>query len=287
MTETPAMRRPAIHLLLSDGYLAVANHGRPFTWNGLQAACRIGQSSKETRIHRGFADRADAGYAVWAMHDQMLVAAMKAPEKIANNAINEEKICRRLTGKLIPELLINANDSIGKKQIGGKGMGLKAILAASDSPRIHSGLLSFGFDRTHSERAYQQSGVTSEHGRYPVMSLPISVAPEDEPEPVRQLIGNFDTVIVMPFRDERSRNATVAEWQNRIADINMVRKFPAVHTIVWERRDASETSKRTCLEQDSQTIRVFDEGRIVNHRPIKLRNPRRVRAGASPAADRA
>ena len=286
MTETPELRPPAVHLLLTRDYLVAANHGRPFTWEGLHAACRIRQSSKTVRVQRQFIDRADANFAVGSVRNQMIAAALNAPEKIVNNAINEAKIKRRLVGKLIRELVLNANDAVGRKQIGGKGLGFKTLLVATEAPRVHSGDLSFCFDREKSRDAYNKSGIDTQGERFPAMSLPFGAAPEDEPEEIRRLIDAFDTVIVLPFRSDRSRKVTVVEWERRVRDVNMVRKFPALHTIIWQRADETETSKRVCLEEDELNIRVFDEGKITSKRPIMLRNPKRTDPDASPVTNR-
>lgn len=275
MTETPRIRKPAVHLSLMQDYLVAANHGRPFTLEGLHAACRIRRSSKTTKVHRSFADRAEADFAVEKVRNQMIAAALEAPDKIVNNAINEAKIKRRLAGKLIRELLLNANDAVGLKQIGGKGLGFKTLLVATDTPRVHSGHLSFRFDRERSREAYDRAGIDTDGERFPAMSLPFGAAPDDEPEHVRRLMAEYDTVIVLPFRSERSRKVTLVEWERRVRDVNMVRKFPALRTVVWDRTDDTETSRRICLEEDAQNIRVFDEGQITSTRPIVLRNPRR------------
>lgn len=286
MTETPELRSPAVHFLLTDDYLAVANHGRPFTWEGLHSACRIRQSSKTKRVQRQFIDRADADFAVESVRNQMIAAALKAPEKVVNNAINEARIKRRLVGKLIRELVLNANDAVGRKQIGGKGLGFKTLLVATEAPRVHSGDLSFCFDREKSRDAYNTAGIDTEGERFPAMSLPFGATPEGEPGEIRQLIDTFDTVIVLPFRSDRSRKITVVEWERRVRDVNMVRKFPALHTIIWQRADETETSKRVCLEEDEFNIRVFDEGIITSERPIMLRNPKRIDPASSSATDR-
>ena len=275
MTEIPPLRKPAVCFLLTQDYLVAANHGRPFTLEGLHAACRIRKSSKTTRSHRSFANRAEADAAVEKVRGQMIAAAVEAPDKIVNNAINEAKIKRQLADKLIRELLLNANDAVGLKQIGGKGLGFKTLLVATDTPRVHSGPLSFCFDRERSREAYEGAGIDTSGERFPAMSLPFGASPEDEPDPVRQLMADFDTVIVLPFRSERARRTTIAEWERRVRDVNMVRKFPALHTVIWQRADDTETSKRICLEEDARNIRVFDEGRITSSRPIVLRNPRR------------
>ncbi len=288
MTEIPPLRKPAVCFFLTQEYLVAANHGRPFTLEGLHAACRIRKSSKATKGHRSFADRAEADRAVDAVREQMIAAAVKAPDKIVNNAINEGKIKHRLAGKLIRELLLNANDAVGLKQIGGKGLGFKTLLVATDTPRVHSGHLSFCFDRKRSREAYDRAGIDTSGERFPAMSLPFGASPEDEPDPVQQLMTHFDTVIVLPFRSERARKTVIAEWERRVRDVNMVRKFPALHTVIWQRVDDTETSKRICLEEDARNIRVFDEGQITSNRPVLLRNPRRPApdGAASPAEKR-
>ncbi len=285
MTEIPPLRKPAVCFLLTQDYLVAANHGRPFSLEGLHAACRIRKSSKTTKSHRFFADRAEAAAAVEKVRDQMIAAAVEAPDKIVNNAINEAKIKRQLAGKLIRELLLNANDAVGLKQIGGKGLGFKTLLVATDTPRVHSGPLSFRFDRELSRAAYDGAGIDTGGDRFPAMSLPFGASPEDEPDPVRQLLTEYDTAIVLPFRSERSRKVTGMEWERRVRDVNMVRKFPALHTVIWQRADDTETSKRICLEEDSRNIRVFDEGQITSARPMVLRNPRRPAPEGAGAGD--
>lgn len=58
--KTGDSARPALHFLLTEDYLAAANHGRPFTKEGLRAACRAQTSPKDQAQATPIESREDA-----------------------------------------------------------------------------------------------------------------------------------------------------------------------------------------------------------------------------------
>lgn len=86
-------------------------------------------------------------------------------------------------------------------KVGRFGIGFKSVLAVSDSPKIFSRSVSFGFDRSWSEEMLGREGFVAE--RYPVMRLaqfldPHAAARQDDE--LRTLMTWASTVIVIPLR---------------------------------------------------------------------------------------
>lgn len=89
----------------------------------------------------------------------------------------------------------------GDEQIGKFGIGFKSVLAVSDSPRVYSRSVSFGFDRTWAEGVLRGQGFESEH--YPVMRLakvldPVADGSTSDPV-LAELMTWASTVIVAPL----------------------------------------------------------------------------------------
>lgn len=86
-------------------------------------------------------------------------------------------------------------------KIGRFGIGLKSVLAISDTPRIFSRSVSFGFDRQWSEEMLRGEGYKSTH--YPVMRLAQLLDPEAataRDEHLRELMSWASTVVVIPLK---------------------------------------------------------------------------------------
>ncbi|MFB7797632.1 sacsin N-terminal ATP-binding-like domain-containing protein [Isoptericola sp. NPDC056134] len=87
------------------------------------------------------------------------------------------------------------DDSVGKF-----GIGFKSVLAVSDSPKVLSRSISFGFDREWSARMLQEEGY--ELAKYPAMRLARLVDPEAEgaADPLlAELMSWASTVVVLPL----------------------------------------------------------------------------------------
>jgi len=86
-------------------------------------------------------------------------------------------------------------------KVGRFGIGFKSVLAVSDSPKVFSRSVSFGFDRGWSEDMLRREGYKAD--RYPVMRLaqlldPAAQAGEDSE--LRGLMAWASTVVVIPLK---------------------------------------------------------------------------------------
>lgn len=93
---------------------------------------------------------------------------------------------------------ISAKDD---EQIGKFGIGFKSILAVSNTPKVFSRTVSFGFDRVWSTELLQSRGYTEDH--YPVMRLARVLDPQVDgahADPVlAELMGWASTVVAAPL----------------------------------------------------------------------------------------
>ena len=90
----------------------------------------------------------------------------------------------------------------GESEVGRFGIGFKSVLAVSESPRVYSRSVSFGFDRHHAERVLRAAGLESY--RYPTMRTAVLLDAREAStlDPVlADLMVWASTVVVLPLRD--------------------------------------------------------------------------------------
>lgn len=265
---------PALRFLLTEDCLAAANHGRPFTQEGLRAACRVQTSPKEKKSATPISSPEAARLCIESIWKAWLEDYKRRPDAPGRHAAAERDIAEKLKPVLLRELVANAHDACGGDSLGGKGIGLRALLRMCDRPRIHSGFLSFCFDRALAQKALAQGPGRPALRDTPLLRLPFPVARGKEPARIRALIDQFDTVIVLPFRDPKVRAEFVKQWDDFINDATTLLHLPALDRIVWERDDAVEKTRRTWVRGEGRnSVRMVDEGRRASPPRIRLRPP--------------
>lgn len=268
-TDPPA---PALHLLLTDEYIAAANHGEPFSREGLRAACRAQKSPKEQDQTTPIGDAKDGKACMEEIWQAWIEEYRKRPDAPARHAAAERDIGDKLKGVLIREFIQNASDANSGKPFGGKGLGLRTILSICDCPRIHSGALSFCFDRHLGQKALKEGIGKINLSDTPLMRLPFPVPRSKEPARLKKMIDAYDTVIILPFRTKKIREEFLPEWDDFIDDVTTLLYLPGLDHVIWERDDAVEKTKRTWVrEKAKNAVRMIDEGRRAAPPRIKIR----------------
>ena len=232
------------HALLTDEYVAVANRGQVFTREGLRAVCQAHISPKGENGVTPIMDEADGVSFLQEIREQRLAAYESCPSDFLEHAHAEDVLRREYAGRILSELLQNAHDAISTEPIGSKGVGFKAVLNVCEGPRIHSGPLHCGFDRLRSREEFQDAGLIHDDESVPLMRLPFSVSTTDEPQPVRNLIAKYDTVVLLPFIGLSARERFLKEWAEYAGDPTLLLFLPSLSHIVWERHDGTNTSSR-------------------------------------------
>jgi hypothetical protein len=230
---------------LTNEYLAVANRGRPFSLEGLRSVCQAHLSPKVGPHATPITDDRDAERFLREIREQRLAAYRSCPSDLAEHAGAEEVLRSEYAGRILPELLQNAHDAIAAKPIGSKGVGFKAVLNVCDGPRVHSGHLHCGFDRERSRSEFQDAGLLDGNGGVPLMRLPFPVSEAAEPQPVRDLIENYDTVVVLTFLEQQLPERFREEWIEYAKTASLLLFLPGVGRIIWERRDEADTSTQS------------------------------------------
>lgn len=147
--------------LLQDGYLYVANTGRPFSREGAAALEQLYLSEKDTdenlKPDDPLKDEAITDCEEWnkvyvnEYKCERLRLLKKDNDRKAK--INKEKELKKsYKDRWLLELLQNMNDanchdSSPKDMIGTKGLGFVSILEVAKDPDIFSGKLKFGFNK--------------------------------------------------------------------------------------------------------------------------------------------
>jgi hypothetical protein len=252
--------RADFHALLTAEFVAVANRGRPFTREGLRAVCQAHLSPKSGNGSTLIKDETDAKEFLQEIRKQRLAAYKSCPSDLVEHAHAESVLRSEYAGRILPELLQNAHDAIAAESIGSKGVGFKAVLNVCEGPRIHSGPLHCGFDRQHSRQEFQDAGLAHDSENVPLMRLPFPIAEVDEPDLVRELIRDYDTVIVLPFINQSARARFLTEWQECAEEATLVLFLYGVDCVAWERCDGSGTSPRIWKrEKRGSVVEVYDE----------------------------
>lgn len=240
--------------------MAVANRGKPFSREGLRAVCQAHLSPKIGADATQIRDNKDAEQFLGEIRKQRLAAYRSCPSDVAEHAGAEEVLRSEYAGRILPELLQNAHDAIAAKPIGSKGVGFKAVLNICDGPRIHSGPLHCSFDQALSRSEFRNSGLLDGNGRAPVMRLPFPVSVEKEPQPVRDLIADYDTVIVLPFLDQHVPDRFLKEWSEYTETASLLLFLPGVGRIIWEHRDGTDPSTQSWRYERQAAMVEIHEG---------------------------
>ena len=269
--NSPTKSKPGrLHLLLTDDFLAAANDGAPFTAEGLKAACRVIKSPKHKKAATPISSAKDAKALLEEIWRAWLEDYKQRPDAAARHAEAERDIGEKLKGKVLREIIQNASDANSGEPFGGKALGLRTFLAVSDGPRIYSGHLSLRFDRRLAREALKQIDKGMTLANTPLMRMPFPTPKSKEPASIKRLIKTHDTVIILPFSNKKLRNRFLDEWDKLIDDVTVLLYLPALEHIVWERDDATETSKRTWLrDANRNAVRMVDEG--IRTRPTRVR----------------
>ncbi|MDH3580987.1 MAG: hypothetical protein OEM91_10230, partial [Hyphomicrobiales bacterium] len=242
--------KPALHLLLTDDYIAAANHGAPFSKEGLRATCRAQTSPKEQDQATPIKDAKDAKACMEEIWQAWIADYQTRPDAPARHAAAERDIGDKLKRVLIREFISNASDANSGKPFGGKGLGLRTILSICDRPRVHSGPLSFCFDRHLGQKALKEGlGGKVNLSDTPLMRLPFPVPRSKEPARLKKLIETYDTVIILPFRSKKIREEFLSEWDDFVDDVTTLLYLPGLDHVIWERDDAVEKTKRTWVRE--------------------------------------
>lgn len=267
-------RPPIVHLLLTDQYLVVANQGPPITYDRLIALCRLGVTTKTSKVEREITSPED-GEATLALIRESAISQYKdSPENLAKAVSIEDTLRERMRGYVIKEMLQNANDAVVPSPTGGQGFGFASVLTATDLPRIHSGHLSFGFNPTLTRKVLGQEGLLGDDGKVPVIRFPFSVERDREPDRIGMLCRMYTTTVVLPLRDRTARDLVATEWDRMVHDVTIVNFLPAVRSIIWDRDDATERVMRLCRIADDGTVETEDIGSFAAPEPMTIRQAR-------------
>lgn len=160
--------------------------------------------------------------------------------------------------------------------MGGKGLGFRTLLAICDTPRIHSGPISFCFDRRLGQQALKEGLGKINQSDTPLLRLPFPIGRSKETARLKRLIDKYDTVIILPFQIKKARAEFVKEWDNFVDDATTLLYLPALDHIIWERDDDVEKTKRTWVREKARnSVRMIDEGKRASPPRIRLRPPPR------------
>ena len=192
-----------IHIFRSDEYLAVANKGKHFTKEGLRAICQAHLSPKADKRSSPFIDNDDAERFLETMRNQRIDAYRHCPDDILEHARAEAALQNEYAGRILQELVQNAHDAISEQHIGNKGVGFKAVLNISESPKIYSGPLQCEFNYESTKEIIAENNLLQNPSeKVPLLRLPFKISDENKDDSIKNLITEYDTVVILPFRNK-------------------------------------------------------------------------------------
>ena len=229
-----------IHFYLTDKYLAVANTGQPFTPEGLDAICYMHQSSKGSIP---FSSPKDAQEKIEELRQECF-QDFKNNKLLKQEIGAQENVRDDYRGRILIELIQNADDAAmdrdnPEEYIGYKGIGFKAILNISKSPRIHSGYLHCKFSPNLFLNDFKHR--IEEGAEVPVLRLPFPASVEEEDSKVNELIKLYDTVIILPFTTDNTFHLFLREWEKTVSDPRVLLFLHNAEKVLWERQGTNKT----------------------------------------------
>ncbi len=246
--------------LLTSDCLAVANQGDPFTREGLRAICGTHLSSKPESYATPIKDKGDADKLLREIRKKRLDTYKIDSSYIKEHGRAEDAFRNEYRGRILLEILQNAHDAAASRQIGAKGVGFKAVLNVCKGVRIYSGPLHCCFDYERSREELNGVGLIRNSEPVPLMRLPFVAREADEPEYIRDLVGRYDTVIVLSLIDRSAHDSLLKEWQACSDDDTLLLFLPGLDRITWEYRNGSKSdSKSWSLERQDDIVRVYND----------------------------
>lgn len=201
---------------VGDDALLVANGGRAFSREGVISICashlsdkRSDDANDDVRDNFGGADKD----LVQKIRERELATYCTDPNRITSDYRGEDETSRDYDGRIVWELLQNADDAMGRERssaelIGSKGLGFKAVLDVTEEPEVHSGPFHFRFSSADTQAILKKEGL---HNQPPPLTfrIPHCTAPCER---VQELLeAGYATVIRLPFRDNEARDSVVKQ----------------------------------------------------------------------------
>ena len=190
---------------VTENALLVANGGRPFSRKGVISVCASHLSNKKLgRVTDHF--EVGAEQLVQAIRRTELKTYRNDPNRIDADFDDEQETSQGYEGRLIWELLQNADDAMGEVKssdvlIGSKGLGFKAVLEVTDEPEIHSGPFHFLFSSTRTQKLLKKKKLNN-HPHSLTFRIPYECEPNKR---VKELLSaGYATVIRLPFPDKKT-----------------------------------------------------------------------------------
>ena len=230
---------------VTENALIVANTGKPFTPKGVISLCYMYLSGKQ--------DIPDAEYGDDLIEEitKECLTVYQSKNRLAEDVEHEKRICQDYSGRLLLELLQNANDAVKAEHptlIGAKGIGFKSILQITREPSIYSGPFSFCFSE---DKTRERMGKIADGREVPIFRIPHTCEPDEE---IAELKGQkYVTVIRLPFKDDEAREQTIKQLQELSAECLLF--CPHLNCIKVEIQDGTQKIERKMrLERDG----IFD-----------------------------
>lgn len=193
---------PDCLIRLTDNDLVVANRGRPFSRAGVISICASHLSNKQAIGPIDEWQSVPDSALIVAIKSHELAAYRRSKNRIIEDANLEQEVVKDYGGRVLWELLQNADDALAPlgatsdDLIGSKGLGFKSVLQITSTPEIHSGDFSFLFS---SDLTRQELSSILEDPPAITFRVPHPALRTDQ---ITQLLSpdDYATVIRLPLR---------------------------------------------------------------------------------------
>ncbi len=249
---------------LNPGHLLIANTGKAFSKEGLEAVCYTDTSSEDSH---NLADRVSEDEVRSWLADLIKNQrrTFSDPKRLRSVCGTEKRTAADYSGRLILELLQNAIDADREEQIGYKGIGFRSVLNEAAVIEIHSGRLHVRWSEADARTALV--GFQDLPANLPILDLPAWQLPDKEI--IEVLSEGYTTVIRLKLTEEGQEHVQ-SEWSDLVGDPSLLLFIDGLIEVQWEHHDGSRLAW-TRRDGDDGLVTIVETGNSAPPRELKWR----------------
>jgi hypothetical protein len=262
INETTMSQR--ILVRLNPGHLLIANTGKAFSKEGLEAICYTDTSSEDSH---NLADRVSEEEIRTWLADLITnqLRTFSDPKRLRSVCGTEKRTATDYSGRLLLELLQNAIDADREEQIGYKGIGFRSVLNEAAVIEIHSGRLHVRWSEVDARAAL--AGFQDLPANLPILDLPAWQLPEKEI--IEVLTEGYTTVIRLSLTEDGQEHVQ-SEWSSLVGDPSLLLFIDGLIEIQWEHHDGSKLAWTRCDGEDG-LVTIIEAGKSIPPRELYWR----------------
>jgi hypothetical protein len=249
---------------LNPGHLLIANTGKAFSKEGLEAICYTDTSSEDSH---NLADRVSEEEVRTWLADLITnqLRTFSDPKRLRSVCGTEKRTATDYSGRLLLELLQNAIDADREEQIGYKGIGFRSVLNEAAVIEIHSGRLHVRWSEVDARAAL--AGFQDLPANLPILDLPAWQLPDKE---IIEVLSEGYTTVIRLSLTEDGQEHVQSEWSSLVGDPSLLLFIDGLIEIQWEHHDGSKLAWTRCDGEDG-LVTIIEAGKSIPPRELYWR----------------